>query len=90
MDECESFSLVSLLLLMSFIFCVIPPLFCCIYDYLAFQHINIHALFILITTFLSWQVPLMLERVRNCEAVWATLITLVIYIVSIILMFFAP
>ncbi len=90
MNECENFNLSCLLLWMSFIFCIVPPLLYCIYDYCVFQHVNINALFILITTFLTWQFPLMLERVRNYETVWATLITLTTYITSIILMLFAP
>ena len=90
MNECKNFNLARLLLWMSFIFCIIPPLFCCIYDYCIFHYLNINSFCILIMTYLPWQFPLMLERIRNYEVIWNTLITLTVYTMSIVLMLFAP
>ncbi len=89
-EECESFNLVCLLLWMNFIFCIVPPLFCCICDYFILQYFNFDAFCILILTFLPWQFPLMCERFSNREIIWNTLITLTTYMASIIMMFFTP
>lgn len=86
-QQCKNFNLFGLLLWMSFIFCIIPPLFCFIYDYAIFHLFNAKAFFIFWLTYIPWQFPLMLERPQNKDAILPTFITLITYMTGIILSF---